>query len=451
MATTNFTSGTIVESSWLNDVDAAVYGSTARSVFTFMTDAEITDVSARTASVDVTAAIASARAWLATSRGKLIFPNGIYKYSSSPNWAIHHSEVVFEGDCVLRYTGTGNAVIFDGTAVDAVGFLSTQVMQVKWGWNSLPAIEAPSTAQNGIFVKAVHQSKIGARVRGCGTTYSGLRVEYAVCTEFDVRVTGNQDGWYLSAKPENGIFLGAPASGTWAGVPTSYCTFIQPLAEVTNIGIYLSATLGNNFFGGTAEACSLYGVYAGVNSNQDKFYGTDFEVNTTADVYALGDSLLLSDCDSENIITFGTSARRCTVRGGLHSDILLDTSSTNCVATDLFFNRFNDGSTMQDAGTRNVVTDCRNLGTGEKYLTGSSVSAGVVGIADGTTSSITGIAVVGSKLGDFVHHSYSVSHTGLTRTAEVSSDGFVRAVFTNNSGGTVNLPAGTLYLEVTRR
>lgn len=416
------------------------------SVFDFMTAAEIADVKARTASVDVTAAMQAARDWLATTLGKLVFPNGLYKYATSPNWAIHHSEVVFEGNVTLRYTGTANAVVFDASASDAVVFSAGFCYATKWGWVTRPNIEAPSTAGHGLYVKSCHHAKIGARVRGCGAASAGLRVDFAVCSEFDITVSVNEDGWYSGAKPKYGYFL----SRRNAGETTSYCTFVNPIVEGPTIGIYLDRTLGNTFLGGTSEACSQYGLATSANAAQDKFYGMDFEVNTIADVHDLGTGLVIDQCDTYYKCIFGSTSKNAQLRGGRHASVLFDTGSTNCTGTDLVYNRFNDGSTMQDAGTANVMRNIRNIGTGLNYLNGSTKSTGVVGVPNGTTTVISNIAVVGSKLGEYVVAAYSVSITGFSISAFVTSDGFVRVVFSNNSGGTINLPAGTVKVAIFR-
>ena len=358
-------------------------------IFDFMTDAQITDVKARTLGVDVTAAMQAARDYIATTRKKLVFPPGAYLYSKSPNWAIHHSEVIFEGDVTLRYTGVGDAVIFDASAADAVCEVAGLCYAPRWGWANRPTIEAPGTAGNGVFVRSVHHGMIGARVRGCGSTSAGLKVQFAVCTGFDIVVSGNENGWY--AKPAVGIDLGRRN----AGETTSYCYFPNPVIEGPTIGIQLTATLGNVFIGGTSEACSQYGVYATPSAAQDKFYGTDFEVNTLADVYDMGTGLVLENCDSYTQTTLGTQSRNATIRGGRYSKVLSDAGSLRATIRDIVFNRFNDGSTLVDAGTGTLLDNCRNGGTNTTYLTGTQA---VNAVAQANNSlGVTSITVTGAR------------------------------------------------------
>lgn len=415
-------------------------------VFDFMTEAQITDVQARTLTVDVTAAMQAARDYIATTRKKLVFPPGAYLYSKSPNWAIHHSEVIFEGDVTLRYTGTGDAVIFDANAADAVVEVAGLCYAPRWGWTNRPTIEAPSTAGNGVYVRSVHHGMIGARVRGCGSTSAGLKVQFAVCSGFDIVVSGNENGWYSGAKPAIGINLDRRN----AGETTSYCYFPNPVIEGPTIGIQLTATLGNNFIGGTSEACSQYGVYASPSAAQDKFYGTDFEVNTLADVYDMGTGLVLDNCDSYTQTTLGTQSKNATIRGGRYSKVLSDTGSLRATIKDIVFNRFNDGSTLVDAGTGTLLDNCRNGGTNTTYLTGT-LAVGAVAQANNTLG-VNSITVTGAKLGDFAMVAFDAGGLGqLIVWGQVTALNTVTAYTYNNTGALVNIPAGNWRATVFRR
>jgi hypothetical protein len=416
------------------------------SVFQFMTAAQIADVKARTYQTDVTAAIQAARDAVAISRKKLVFPAGGYKYNKSPNWAIHHLEVSFEGDVNLRYTGTGDAVIFDANAADAVVFTPGLCYGVKWGWGIRPSIEAPATAGNGVFCRSTHHCRIGARVRGCGASSAGLLVNFAVCTDFELEVSGNVDGWYLGAKPQFGYNLGRRNPGE----TTSYCNFLDPVVEGPTIGIQLLNTLGNNFWGGTSEACTQYGVYASPSANQDKFWGTDFEVNGIADVYDMGQNLLLHHCDSYTQTTLGTQSRNADIMGGLYSKILLDAGCVNPTLRDVTFNRFDDNSTLVDAATGTVLENVRN---------GAASGGGLILFATQDNSSVP-IADKGSvefvmpvpylKFGDHGSCGFSANTGGIALTCQVSAAGYASVIATNNTGAAQTLPAGRLTVKFTR-
>jgi len=432
---------------WIRNAIGAVATTLAKwmgwqpaSVFDFMTDAQIADVQAGTALLDLSTPLQAARDWIAVNatRRKLVFPSGIYAYSVSPNWAINDAEIRSQGEVRLRYTGTGEAVI-----IDAGGASSNNIYNMEMGYF---IVEAPATALDGVFVRGIHHSHLGFNVRGAGVASAGILVKFAVVTEFDrPTVSVNENGWYLGAKPAIGISLAIRN----AGETVSYCSFHNPIAEGPPIGIQLAGTLGNSFFSGTSEGCATYGVFAASSSINDKFYGTDFEANTGADVYCQGTGLTLNAVESTNLIAFGTTAKRCTITGGEHGSVLFDAGSTGCIADKLKYNRLNNGATFVDAGTDSVIASVKNAQTNKSYLTNEVAYAGVVGIAaSGTTS--TNVAVSGAKLTDTVVASINPMTAGFLIYAYVSSAGVVTVLFSNQTGGVATLAAGTLSVKILR-
>lgn len=377
---------------------------------------------------DSTAAMQAARDLLAAGdTRKVTFPAGIYKYSVSPNWAIQDAVIESQGDVTLRYTGTGNAVILDA------GSGSEVIYNVTMGTF---IVEAPDTATNGVYVRSVHHSKLGFNVRGAGSTHSGMRVEFAVCTEFNYVCSVNEDGWYLGAKPAAGLTLAIRN----AGETVSYCYFPCTIIEGPTIGIQLLGTLGNLFDGGTSEACTQYGVSASSGAANDKFVGMDFEVNTTADIYVLGKYLTFIDCDTTNLVNFGSTAFACKLDGGAHGNILLDSGSSYCTAVNCGYNRDDTGKTFTDAGTRSFVSNVLNLYTGNRYLVAYDTS--ILGtINAGDTGNIV-VTVPGAKLGDVALASYSTSVAGFTVSASVTAANTVIAYFTNNTSSPITVANG---------
>lgn len=320
------------------------------SVLDFIPVAEHAAIAAGTSTYDCAAAFATVAALIASRPHPpaLIFPPGRYRYSLSPNWAMQDAAYDFDGEVRLQYAGTGAAVILDGGASGA------GIFNCQFGRNGRVIVEAPASSQDAIYCRSFHAGRVSAKVLGAGTTYAGLYVEWAVCSTFDVIVSVNHEGWYLGAKPHFGYSLAQRGSGSFT---TSYCTFVNPIVEGTAIGVQLSGTLGNNFFGGTFEACSQYGVYASAAARSDKFWGVDFEVNTSADVYVLGHDVELRNCDSDGLIVFGPTAVACQVIGGQHKSITLDVGSYACKVRDLTYNRSNLGGTITNSGNCNDVSN----------------------------------------------------------------------------------------------
>lgn len=335
-------------------------------VLDFIPTALHAGIRAGTESTDLVTYLASAWAYVSvlTFPSRLVFQSGRYYASAFPNFAVQDAEVDAEGEVRLRYTGTGVAIDLDGGAAGA------GVYNAKFGNAGMFIIEAANTATHAIRARAFHAGLVRAKVLGCGNTSAGLKTQWCVCTEFYVIVSVNHEGWYSALRPGFGYDLDLRGAGEF----TSYCTFDTPIVEGPNIGIKLTATLGNNFFGGTSEGCGTYGVQAGTAAHLDKFYGSDFEANTTADVFCDGDGIVFRDCDSNSNTTFGTNSIECKLIGGNHKTVLLDSGSSACVARDLIYNRANDGGTFTDAGNNNRVSNLIDGGAsypisdGENYV-----------------------------------------------------------------------------------
>lgn len=246
----------------------------------FGVKADVFDVGTYTAN---NTALQAARDWVAANatRNALVFPSGVYAYSISPNWAIQNASVTSEGEVRFRYFGTGNAVI-----IDLGPTLSTFLFNVTMG----PfLVEAPSTAQNGVYVRSIHHSKLQFKVRGAGTNFAGMKVEFAVCTDFGGSTCyPNDDGnWYLNAKPKYGLWLDKRNVGEQVSYSNFLNTIWEGLDQVGGAGILCDGTLGNSFNGGTSERCD-FGVITTANAINNRFYGMDFEANLTRDIFEQG-------------------------------------------------------------------------------------------------------------------------------------------------------------------
>lgn len=302
----------------------------------------------RTGAVDCTVSLQAARDHIAAQAtpSKVLFPAGIYQYGASPNWAIQDAEIEFEGAVHLRYTGTSNAVIVDG------GASTTAVYNVRF--IGKPIVEASAAALNGVFVRAAHHSKISANVRGCGAASAGMLVQFAVCSEFDFTCSINETGsWYLGARPLVGLVLDQRG----AGESVSYCRFTNPILEGLPTGALLTNALGCSFLQGTMEGCSSIGLNIAAASRENKFYGTDFEVNTTHDVYCQGYGNSFYGIDSDKQVTLDTMAHLNRFYGG-------ELQSITCLGSrnifEVTFNRFNTTGTITDSGSYNSFERCQN-------------------------------------------------------------------------------------------
>lgn len=72
-------------------------------------------------------------------------------------------------------------------------------------------------------------------------------------------------------------------------------------------------------------------------------------------------------------------------------------------------------------------------------------------LAAGASSSISTVTITGAELGDFVKASMNIDMQGVSIIAWVSAADTVKYLFRNNTGGTIDLGSGTLYLRVEKR
>lgn len=251
---------------------------------------------------DDTAAITAARDYIASQipAPTLVFPAGTYVYSVSPNWAISDASIIADGEVFLRYTGSGNAVIFDAGATIAT------IFNVKFLGNFI--VQATASALNGFFVRSVHHSIFEGRVDGCGATSAAILVNFSVLSEFRVKTTFNETGaWYSGAQPLNGMVI----TQRDAGELTTACTFINPIIEgVSGAGIVLDYASNNTFIGGTSEGNAGLGMQLTANSVNNLIESIDLEVNTGGAISDAGaQNTYLKVNATDSVTLTGSNAR----------------------------------------------------------------------------------------------------------------------------------------------
>ena len=313
-------------------------------------------VKADNGATDNSTTLAKCATWVAGGayRNKLRFPGGVYGYSVSPNWAINDADISFEGQVFLKYSGTGNAVIIDG------GASTGGVFNLSFGRGVKPIVQGGAGSQNGVYCRSILQNCwIGARIDGAGTTYAGYRIEFAVCAVFDFAVSNNVQGGTFYSRP----YYGGWVTNRGAGELTSYCTFINPILEgLASSGLYLDQAQGNTFIGGTMEGNASVGVYLTANAEKNKFYGTDYEVNTNHDVYCLGFFNEFHGINSQFKITFDGSAKDNNIFGGTSQDIVLTANTFgNLICGHTYNQNATTGQILDQSGGKNIRLRNRNF------------------------------------------------------------------------------------------
>lgn len=337
-------------------------GTVARTIYSRLTDwVSVKDFGAVGDGVaDDTVALTSAAAWVAAKGAAgqspgLFFPAGIYLYSTSPNWAAWNARIVPSGEVRLRCNGTGHSVIINGeTATNG------RVYNMEFG----PfIIEGESTTLDGVWVKQADHCRIKVDVRGAGATSAALRTLWCVASEFHFISSGNENPAVIGFYNNNTPLVGLALDGV-GGSQTAYCTFYNPICERMPLGAVLGDALGNVFLGGALEGCTSTGVQLSAGAIQNKFFGTDFEANTTYDVNCAGDGNEFHGCDTEKLIVFTSGAIRNKVVSGQHGDISLQAGANQNLVSSVTYNRFASGASITDSGANNRFRDNFNVGLG---------------------------------------------------------------------------------------
>lgn len=334
---------------------------------------------------DDTASFSAARSYLDQNAPgvKLIFPSGVYRYTESPNWAIKDAHIEAIGQVRLRYQGAGNALIFDAGLV-------AFIFNVRFLGNFI--VESLATAANGYYVRSVHHSVIEGRVAGCGSTSAALRVEFAVCTEFNVRASINQEPWYLGAKPLRGLHLTQRNTGQ----KVSACYFKNPILEgIGGDGIFCDHTIQNTFIGGTSEGNDGRGIVCTSNSSHNSFITIDLEQNDGGDVVDAGNRNSYTNILSDTTFTIVPPARNCTLRGGQFNTILNDGVGT--ITESLQYS--SQAGTFTGSGLRltkrNVLRLTSNLF--DKDQTYDSFVVTVPGVPNNTATTVITLPATGNN------------------------------------------------------
>ncbi len=364
---------------------------------------------------DDTAAILAARNFMETdlsagNRRKLVWPAGRYIYTSSPNWAINRLHMQFDGEVWLINNGTGNSLILDGGAAGP-GVYGMRI-------TGYPLIYGSASSQNGIYMRAVQRSHLELNCRGAGTAFAGLYQEWCVSNTIYFIMNVNEGGLY--SIPARGIFQQQRASAE----ETSYNTFINPECSGMPVGIYQDSALGNLFVGGAVQGCTNVGLQQTANAWNNKFIGTDFEVNTSGDIECDARESQFIGCDLGKKITFTSAAVNCSMIGGATESIVVNSGAARTLLSDVVYNRFGSGS-ITDSGTQTRYRDMRNKAAHKVENVARQEIAVTVGASPFTYTNTTGNEI------DLV----------------VSGGVISQIVFTRTSGYVINVTSGMFRLS----
>ena len=213
---------------------------------------------------------------------RLTWPEGIFKFSEWPNMTHHNLEMVSEGQTILRYTGTEDAVTFMGEYAGELPGLGKRNV-VFDGFQ----IEPGPQARHGIMIASCHASHFRVKVIGAGAPRGGvlnsaIYMKYCVVTRLFPTVSSLD----LAIEGNNGsldcIGVNLDIIGNQEALPASAVQIMMPILEGLTEGMHVTSGFFCITRDGTIEQCRR-----GINYERGgycSFLNVEMEGNSEYDV-----------------------------------------------------------------------------------------------------------------------------------------------------------------------
>lgn len=390
--------------------------------------------------VDNTTALQSLRDFVASNANmEILLVEGVYEYSTSPNWAIKDLVVTAIGKVTFRNTGTGHCLVFD----DPTG----TTFNINWCWNNPVFVEGANSTGHGVYVRSTHHSKIAANIRGCGLNI--LRVEFSVLNEYNIVSSINQGPFYSTTAP-----AGISMSERNPGEEASANTYYNPIVEgMRGVGIFLDKALNTKVQGGTSEANAGANVECSVDSRNNTFDGIDLEVSGSGQGFIdRGRFNNWVRVFNDAAATITSTSVGSTLTGGIYDEII----NTGSYATLDNIQYGANGGEVADTGTFTTIKDAYDIESASikipnkvqgrtEYTT--TITSGAFGVPAAVPGNITkiGVLLANVKVGDLVLLTSQTQEpsTFSAPTARCNIDGQIDITFTQLSGAAASpLPSG---------
>jgi len=435
MTSKTFTSGTVIDSAWLNDVNGSTYngsgiytpsgtGAVATTVQTKLRESvSVKDFGAVGDGVaDDTAAFATAKAYAATASKpvEITFPSGTYVISASPDWNVTRLTLTPIGQVEIRCTGTGPAMNINGGATAWV-----YEVVVNDGF----VLKGISTTTQIFVARKVAHCRFGKITVKEGLTY-GFNVELAVACTFNTPSCSiNEQA--MTTVPVRGFRL-----ASYTGLNSTDNTIITPIMEGSVIGIDCAAADFNTFIGGTAEACTTHGILVAAGSKGNQFINMCCESNGTDDILDQGTQTYIQGGYFTKLITYVTAVRPI-LRGARTQVVTIDAGTTGATVEDITVSSFAAGGYFSGLGSALTKRNIYNVNT-------SAYDTGALTGRNPTPAYV--VQTVGASPYTYTNPAIGWPTQVIVRGGTISQIEFLRnAVLTTIGGGGLGAPTAGIY------
>lgn len=391
MATTNFVDGTtVVQASWLNDVDQVVYEA--------VVNVKNQPYSATgNGSTDDTAAIQAAiNAVFAAGGGTIYFPPGNYRVTSlSLSWGTLPTSIVFAGAGQFA-----TSITKIGASTNSVFTLDATLGDGTYSEFRDMTISGNNVASSGIRASLMARN-VFKSIRVTGATSAGIIAEGSLINSFyDCNLIGNVDG-YRCVK--NGI-VRCNLVEFFGGSVRNNSNWGFDIGDTSGLHLYGTDIESNgtpgNIGGGLIIRSTCGDEYAGANISLN---GVWFEGNNGTSLWSeSAPNLILKVCDTPIISPEGNRA----INIGAISALILDSvwangasgagdttiiAAVSCSIRDCALRVLTDTSTKrqyQNSTIAGILVPFRSSSnSGSLTVDGPSVNSGA-----GNTATVSGVA-----------------------------------------------------------
>ena len=457
------------------------------SVFDFMTAAQIADVQANTALLDVTAAMQAAH-----NTNKLVYyPTGVYLFTTI---TIGSGGISGDGkQTILKSSNTTSANLITYTGTDPSGLLVNTDGGLFQNFTVLVASVTQKANGAAIYVSASPNENYLTIVSGVYTKNVPVGIDFSIASFFSVRdcyfslysVAGLRtviDSATFADNGDNEII------GNWfytnnATCPSAFsmvirCGGTRIIGNKVNGGLIgidinpirstsIAIIEGNSVENQTINAirAQISSDFVGVPASFDGFSFVQIIGNQIGGYNLAGGAISFNSFDPTNYRFYNCAVSDNVIYNPANT-------SSRCIdirATDRFIvsNNFVDNATIgygslfiASNATSGLVTRNQFLRAATSNLLNSSTTTVMdevvaeysttydpTSIAAGATLTLA-VTVTGASLGNYVSCSFSSSLSGITLTAYVSATDMVTFAFFNGTASPIDLVSGTIRARV---
>jgi hypothetical protein len=186
---------------------------------------------------------------------RLVWPEGICKFSEWPNLCHHNLELVGEGQTILRYTGTDDAVVFMGEQEGELPGLGKRNV-VFDGFH----IDPGSQARHGLIIASCHAGHFQVKVNGAGAPRGGvlnsaIYMKYCVVTRLIPTVSSLDLAIEGSSGSLDCIGVNLDIIAQQEALPASAVQIMMPILEGLTEGMHVTSGFFCVTRDGTIEQC----------------------------------------------------------------------------------------------------------------------------------------------------------------------------------------------------